>query len=208
MVESLLDPKYMGGLNGSKGYRFETAYILSRMQLWLSSDLESFQQEGWSDLELFFASGARRLIQIKDHALQRRHLVEILDEFSKREQAFKYEQYVIASAALVPSIEKLNRQLGRYRNLEGHNEIERANVAKTIRETLTNLNLDAHHGLILEKLFFDSNVSTIKDSDFCNPPVRDQQTKPDSIRVRESYCQRPPSRSRYCPARWPSISCR
>jgi hypothetical protein len=124
MVESLLDPKYMGGLNGSKGYRFETAYILSRMQLWLSSDLE-----------LFFASGARRLIQIKDHALQRRHLVEILDEFSKREQAFKYEQYVIASAALVPSIEKLNRQLGRYRNLEGHNEIERANVAKTIRET-------------------------------------------------------------------------
>jgi len=97
---------------------------------------------------------------------------------------------------------------GRYRNLEGHNEIERANVARTIRDTLTKLNLDAHHGVILEKLFFDSNVSTIKDSDFCNPPVRGQQTKPDSIRVRESYCQRPPSRSRYCPARWPSISCR
>ena len=27
MVESLLDPKYMGGLNGSKGYRFERRHL-------------------------------------------------------------------------------------------------------------------------------------------------------------------------------------
>src|SRR6266404_2290108 len=168
MVESLLDPKYMSGLNGSKGYRFEAAYIISRMQLWLSlSGLESFQQESWSDVELFFGSGARRLIQIKDHALRRSELAEVLAEFSKRELAFKYEQYVIASAGLAPSIEKLDRQLRRYRNLEGHNEVERADVANTVRDTLAKLNLDAHHGLTLEKLFFDSNITTLKDSDFC-----------------------------------------
>lgn len=166
-VESLLDPKYMGGLNGSKGYRFEMAYILSRLQAWLSSsDLESFQQESWSDVELFFASGARRLIQIKDHTLRRSELVEILDEFCKREQAFEYEQLIIASAGLVPSIEKLDRQLKRYRSLEAHNEVERAAVANRIRETWEKLNL-GDHGLVLEKLFFDSHIASLKDSEFC-----------------------------------------
>ena len=166
--ESLLDPKYMGGLNGSQGYRFETAYVLSRIQSWLSSsDLESFQQESWSDVELFFASGARRLIQIKDHALRPGELVGILDEFSTREKAFRYEQFIIASAGLAPSVERLDRQLKRYRNLEAHDEVERADVANTIRETLNKLNLGDYHRLVLEKLFFDSNVASLKDSEFC-----------------------------------------
>jgi tetratricopeptide (TPR) repeat protein len=166
--ESLLDPNYMGGLDASKGYRFETTYILSRIQSWLSSsDLKSFQQETWSDVELFFASGARQLIQIKDHALRPSELVEILAQFRKREQAFRYEQFTIASAGLAPSIEKLNRQLKRYRNLEAHNEVERAAVARIIQETLDKLHVGDNPALVLEKLFFDSNVASLKDSEFC-----------------------------------------
>ncbi len=166
-AESLLDPKYRGGLNASKGFRFETAYILSRIQSWLSSDVESFQQEAWSDVELFLASDTRRLIQIKDHVLSRTEFNEVIDNFSVREQAFKYEQYVIASAGLATPVDKLARQLERYRGLERHNEDERAGITHTIENTLRKLNLGHHHNLVLEKLFFDSNIATLRDWEFC-----------------------------------------
>jgi tetratricopeptide (TPR) repeat protein len=167
MRDSLIDPKYMGGLDGSKGYRFEIAYLVSRLHSWLStSDLESFQQEGWSDVELFFSSGSRQLIQIKDHALRKIEFAQILDEFRRRENAFKYQKYIIVSAGLASSIEKLNRQLKRYRDIERHNDAERADVAKRIRDTLLKLNLERYEDLILEKIYFDSNLATIKDTEF------------------------------------------
>jgi tetratricopeptide (TPR) repeat protein len=166
-AESLLDPKYMGGLNASKGFRFETAYILNRIQCWLSADVESFQQETWSDVELFLASGGRQLIQIKDHTLTPAELAEMLDDFSVREHAFKYEQYVIASAGLSKSVDKLARQLERYRSLTRHNEDERVNVGRIIESTLRKLNLGRHHKLVLEKVFFDSNIASLRDEEFC-----------------------------------------
>jgi hypothetical protein len=68
---SLFDPKYIGGLDGASGYRFEDAYILGQLPSWLSlPNLEAFQQEGWSDVELFFESGHRWLIQIKNHRIK------------------------------------------------------------------------------------------------------------------------------------------
>jgi hypothetical protein len=165
--QSLLDPKYMGGLNASKGFRFETVYILSRIQSWLSSDVESFQQEAWSDVELFLASNTRQLIQIKDHILSRTELSEVIHNFSVREQTFKYEKYVIASAGLAPPVDKLARELERYRSLGCHNENERADVARIVENTLRKLHLGHHYNLILEKIFFDSNIASLRDGEFC-----------------------------------------
>jgi len=165
--ESLLDHKRMGGLNGSKGFRFETSYILTRIQQWLRSNVESFQQEGWSDVELFFTSGNRRLIQIKDHNLTRTELVGILNDFSLRNRAFDYEQFVIASAGLAPIVEKLSKQLRRYRDLVRHSETEREPVGERIVSTLKNLGIEQHKGLVLEKLFFDADLASIRDAEFC-----------------------------------------
>jgi len=166
-AESLLDPKYMGGLNAAKGFRFETSYILNCIQTWVSSGVESFQQETWSDVELFLLSGSRRVIQIKDHALSRPELAEVLNEFSLRDRTFRYEQYVIASAGLAPSVEKLARQLERYRSLDHHNQEERRVIAQKIENTLQQLNLHKHHTLILKKVFFDGNLASLRNHEFC-----------------------------------------
>ena len=166
-AESLLDPKYMGGLNAAKGFRFETSYILNRIQTWVSSGVEAFQQETWCDVELFLLSGSRRLIQIKDHTVSRAELTEVLNEFSLRDRTFKYEQYVIASAGLAPSVEKLARQLERYRSVDRHNQEEHRVIAQKIENTLQQLNLRKHHTLILEKVFFDGNLASLRNHEFC-----------------------------------------
>lgn len=154
-------------MNASKGFRFEISYILSRLRTWLTLGVESVQQEGWSDVELFFASGSRRLIQIKDHALTRSELAETLNEFGIREHSFKYEEYVIATAGLTPTIERLARQIERYRDLERHTDAERARVVQAIETTLQKLKLANHRELILQKLIFDNNLSSLRDPEFC-----------------------------------------
>src|SRR6185295_16948868 len=88
MRDSLQDKKYVGGLHGAQGYEFEKSYILSQLPEWLASDdFQSFQQELWSDLELFFASGKRWLVQIKNHTLEIGELRGVFLDFQKRQAA-------------------------------------------------------------------------------------------------------------------------
>jgi hypothetical protein len=98
MRDSLQDKKYVGGLHGAQGYEFEKSYILSQLPDWLASDdFQSFQQELWSDLELFFTSGKRWLIQIKSHTLELGELRGVLLDFQKRHAVSqgRYERYVL-----------------------------------------------------------------------------------------------------------------
>jgi len=103
MKDSLQDKKYIGGLYGAQGYEFEKSYILSQLPEWLAvSDFESLQQELWSDLELFFTSGKRWLIQIKNHSLELGELREILCDFQTRHDSSQgqYDRYVIVSTGV------------------------------------------------------------------------------------------------------------
>jgi tetratricopeptide (TPR) repeat protein len=168
--ETLLDSKFMGGLDGAKGYRFEDAYVLSQLPFWLSlPDISSFQQEGWSDVELFFKSGLRWLIQIKNHPLTPQEFREIVRDFSARENANPslYEKYVIASTGLAPSVEQLSRQLNRFRELTHHTEGERADAKRIVLRTVDRLKVAEFSDLIVGKLHFDADAASVRSEPFC-----------------------------------------
>jgi tetratricopeptide (TPR) repeat protein len=168
--ETLLDSKFMGGLDGAKGYRFEHAYVLSQLPFWLGlSDMKSFQQEGWSDVELFFESGLRWLIQIKNHPLTAQEFREIVRDFSAREKANPalYEKYIIASTGLAPSVEQLNRQLNRLRGLAHYTEGERADAERIVLKTVDRLKAAEFSDLIVGKLHLDSDAASARSELFC-----------------------------------------
>ena len=103
--ESLLDKKHTGGLFGGGGYTFEKSYILSQLPDWLSlTELDYFQQELWSDVELFFKSKKRWLLQIKDHQLDLSEFKGVLADFQKRyseiadNDEIDYEKFIIVNA--------------------------------------------------------------------------------------------------------------
>ena len=86
--DSMLHPKYLGGLIGGKGYAFQNAYVLYRLPEWLLNPaFVGFQPEGWEDVEVFFEDddGKRReAIQVKDHAVTPAEARDIFKEFQIR----------------------------------------------------------------------------------------------------------------------------
>jgi tetratricopeptide (TPR) repeat protein len=91
--ETMLDPKYLGGLIGGEGYAFQNAYVLYCLADWLIDPaLVGLQPEGWDDVEAFFqdedgpGGGGRRreAIQVKDHPVKPAEARDILAEFQRR----------------------------------------------------------------------------------------------------------------------------
>jgi|GEM_PF-3969025 len=166
---SLLDPKYMGGLDGASGYRFEDGYVLSQLPLWLSlSDLKAFQQEGWSDVELFFESGRRWLIQIKNHSVKVPEFRGIVRDFHALEAASpgQYERYIIASAGLSNSVKQIQRQLERLRNVkEYYTKSELAGTQAQIASKLEQFKIGDLADFIIEKIYFNSDIAWVKDEE-------------------------------------------
>jgi tetratricopeptide (TPR) repeat protein/cold shock CspA family protein len=160
MIEdSLQDRKHTGGLYGARGYEFEKAYILSRLPDWLISvDLEFFQQELWSDLELFFSSGRRWLIQIKNHTLELTEFRDILFDFQTRHEANqdRYEKYVIISTGVTNSVREIQNLLERWRAIEHLGEPELTN---TKLQDISKLN---EHGLVEFAEFIFANASKLQ----------------------------------------------
>ena len=125
--DSLQDKKHISGLYGARGYEFERAYILSQLPDWLSSGgLDFFQQELWSDLELFFESGSRWLIQIKNHTLELAEFRDVLTDFQRRHRQSngQYEKYIIVSTAIAKSVQEIWNMLERWRAVNHLDEAE------------------------------------------------------------------------------------
>jgi tetratricopeptide (TPR) repeat protein len=165
---SLFDPKYIGGLDGASGYRFEDAYILGQLPSWLSlPNLEAFQQEGWSDVELFFESGHRWLIQIKNHRIKLDELREIFEDFETQEteDPLQYERYIIASTGLTGPGEQIRRYLERFRTVNRYSEAELAATRVQLMLRLEQYKLGNHASLIIEKVYFESDIAGLKDAE-------------------------------------------
>lgn len=162
---SLLDPKYIGGLEGSGGYQFETAYILSQLPFWLSvSDVAAIQQEGWSDVEVFFDSGQRWMIQIKDHRLGISKLREIINDFYVQEtnNSRQYSRYIVACAGLTNPGRSIHRQLERLRAATHYTESELAATRKEFTENLHQVGLGDFADFITAKVFLESELGWLK----------------------------------------------
>ncbi|HXQ37280.1 MAG TPA: NB-ARC domain-containing protein, partial [Anaerolineales bacterium] len=114
---SLNEKKYTGGLHGARGYEFEKSFILSQLPDWLAhEDLNFFQQELWSDLELFFKSGVRWLVQIKNHTLELAEFREVIRDFETRHRNGNgcYVKFVLVSTGLANSVREIKNLLERW----------------------------------------------------------------------------------------------
>jgi len=166
MTISLLDPKYMGGLIAAGGYHFEDSYVLSQIPSWLSlPSFQAFQQEGWADVEVFFETGGRWFIAIKDHQVTPAEFRDIVNDFRIREDsdAGQYERYIVASVGLSKPVIKLEQQLKRFRAATSYTESELASTRARIVSTITELRLEDLADFIIEKVFFDSDAAQAKD---------------------------------------------
>jgi hypothetical protein len=172
---SLFDKKYTGGLDSAGGYHFEDSYILSQLPSWLQlTDLKGFQQELLTDLELFFESGKRWFIQIKDHRVTLTEFREIVNDFHTREVASsgQYEKYTIVSPGLSRSIDQLKRRLERFRTAQNYTETELAVSRTEIASELEKLKCGDLAEFVMDKLHFHSNIGWVKDEEV----VRDRFT--------------------------------
>lgn len=163
---NLFDKKYTGGLNGARGYHFEDTYILSQLPTWLSlTGLTTLQQELVTDLELFFDSGERWFVQIKNHSVTVSELRSILSDIYARELSSngEYAKYIIVSLSLSHEIERLHRQLTRFRDAKHYTSIERQPSRNEIAERLRQLDFDREADLIIDKLDFQSNFGWLED---------------------------------------------
>ncbi len=182
---SLFDRKYTGGLHGHAGYDFEDSYVLSQLPGWLRlPDLDSFQRELLTDLELFFGSGRRWFIQIKKHSLETKEFRKIIQSFQNREteSSGEYQKYIIASLGLSRSLTRLSGRLERFRSAENLTEAELANTRKELAADLEGLKCESYVELIIEKVCFDSaNESVTKEdslrSNFTSSLVREYRIR-------------------------------
>ncbi len=165
---SLFDRKYTGGLDSARGYHFEDGYVLSQLPYWLSSDdLEKFQQELLTDLELFFGSGRRWFIQIKNHRVSPSEFQEIVRDFNRREATSQgqYEKFIIVSAGLSQPLAVLQRNLERFRAAKDYTETELAASRQQIAVKLGQVNCDDLTEFIIKKVYFHSDVEWVKDQE-------------------------------------------
>lgn len=166
--ESLLDKKHTGGLYGGRGYEFEKSYILSQLPEWLSLiDLDFFQQELWSDLELFFESGKRWLLQIKDHSLELTEFREIIEDFRRRQEEsdVQYEKYIIVSTRESSSVRQIRNKLERWQAVQHLSESELASTKTELISKLKEHKCDQFADFLItnaEKIHLESDAGWVK----------------------------------------------
>ena len=167
--ESLLDKKHAGGLYGGKGYEFEKSYILSQLPEWLSLiDLDFLQQELWSDLELFFKSGKRWLLQIKNHSLELTEFREIIEDFRRRQEEsdVQYEKYIIVSTGESSSVRQIRNKLERWQEVQHLSEPELASTRTELVSKLKEHKCDQFADFLItnaEKIHIKSDAGWVKD---------------------------------------------
>jgi tetratricopeptide (TPR) repeat protein len=163
---SLLDPRYMGGLQGAAGYRFEDLYVVSQLPEWVGdSELEAFQQERLSDVELFFQSGRRHRIQIKNHRLSIPELRDIIRDFSLQEQAApdQVERYTIASPGMTRPGERIRQAVERLSRSEPYGGPEVTATRQDLGSMLDTHGLGEMADLVIAKVRFDTNMGWLRD---------------------------------------------
>src|SRR5207237_7806272 len=108
---------------------------LSQLPDWLASgNLGYFQQELWSDLELFFNPGHRWLIQIKNHPLELAEFRSIMTDFKTRHKngGGRYQKYVVVCTGAANSVREIWNMLERWRDVRYLGEAELSSTTQCI----------------------------------------------------------------------------
>lgn len=164
--DSLLDPQYMGGLEGGQGHEFQTALVVSRIPEWLTdTKVHSVFQEGWSDIEVLFTDDTRELYQVKNTRLELSDLREVLKQFTQRENgpsASLYTKYVVICREATRSVLSLKRALDRIRSTSAYTDEERAPALETLSHLIQKHKLTEFSSILEKKVSIDMRLGWLE----------------------------------------------
>lgn len=177
--DSMLDPKYLGGLIGGEGYAFQKAYVLYRLADWLLDPaFAGLQPEGWDDVEVFFEDddGQRReAIQVKNHAVTPGKAKEIFAEFQRRAErgARAGINYCFRLACVEVSAEfqPVETAVKLLQARSGYTDAEKAGTRVELAARVEALGLGAPAGFV-EGVEFETDLGGVTDE----PVLRDVLT--------------------------------
>ena len=140
--DSMLHPKYVGGLIGGEGYAFQNTYVLYRLPEWLQDPaFAGFQPEGWEDVEVFFEDqdGRRReAIQVKDHAVTPAEARDIFEEFQHRARRGARDgvdySFRLACVGLSPDLRPVARAVKLLQARSGYTDAEKSPTRAKLAE--------------------------------------------------------------------------
>ena len=161
---SLLSKQAMGGLHGEGGYKFQDAYIVSKIPDWIcDTNFIQILKEGSGDVDISFKKNNqlfRIYTQIKDYSITPSEFKTILKEFKDKDTATPdtYQRFVLASTGLNDDVAKLKTALDRIRGSKDYftpqDKVSDDTLA-SLTSIAKNLNVEGDTNFILEKVHFD-----------------------------------------------------
>ncbi len=155
----------MGGLHGEKGYKFQDAYIVSKIPDWIcDANFIQILKEGSSDVDVAFKKDDtlfREYTQIKDHSISPTEFREILKQFRDKDTASPetYQRFVIACTGLSEGVSKLKTGLNRVRGSKDYftpQDIVTDDTLNSLKDIVKELQVDEEDtSFILEKVYFE-----------------------------------------------------
>ena len=161
---SLLKKQTMGGLHGEGGYKFQDAYIVSKIPDWIcDANFIQILKEGSSDVDIAFKKDNelfRVYTQIKDHLVPPSEFRGILKEFKDKDTATPgtYQRFALASTGLNDDVQKLKTALDRIRGSKDYftpQDKVSADTFSDLTAIAKNLNVEGDTIFIFEKVYFD-----------------------------------------------------
>jgi hypothetical protein len=162
---SLLDKQSMGGIHGEAGYKFQDAYIVTKIPDWIDhAHFFQLLKEGSGDADIAYKKDEqlfRIYTQIKDHPVTPSDFRTILKQFREKDQASPntYQQFVVACTGLSEDVEKLSRALLRIRGARDfftQQDQITSDTKKSLAAIAKNLQVENELDFILDKVHFDS----------------------------------------------------
>lgn len=120
---SIVDPKAMGGVHGSGGYRLQATYAAVRLPDWLDDGLVKLHYEGDEDIDLWFEGSRRELHQVKRSEMAAKSVAELLKTHVERHPDRLSDRFVVVSPHFRDDISGLMDRVRRWReHLSAHDE--------------------------------------------------------------------------------------
>lgn len=164
---SLLSDQAMGGIWGEKGFKYQDAYIVSKIpDLLCDSGFIQILKEGSGDVDFKYTknnSTFRVYTQIKDHSVTPSEFKSVLSQFKGKDVASPgtYQQYTLACTGLSEDIKTLKSSLDRIRDTKNFYSADdqlKIDSILDLKGILKGLSIEADLDFVYKKVFFDTGL--------------------------------------------------
>jgi hypothetical protein len=164
----------MGGPIGGRGYRFQDRYTVARIPKLLSDpSFVELLPEGAEDLDIKYSDGKvvrHEYIQIKNHNVEKPEFRDIVENFLRvnKNMSGGDVKFWLACSSLGSGVRTLADKLKRYRDVRDFYKDSPEDLATTladVKESIENFGLANSADLIINRLFFHTNLPAFDEHD-------------------------------------------